>query len=233
MTAPRTDARAKAKRAGRQAAAWLVAGLVLAAPLEARATAPGGLEGARPWWGLSFLAGSAQPDGGMADYQWDVRPHAAFGAELLAGRGPWAAGVRFGAGGTTQALGLAGVADARVNLTRVELVTRARFARVWNVGLLATASAGRLGLSYRPDRVTVDAGGTPIEVALAPIHTPVVGGGIGFEGPLTAGWGWGAGLERRWFALDTAHRSGSNVVLTRETFGDWDAHVLLSRAWQW
>lgn len=187
----------------------------------------------RPYGSLALFAGSAQPDAGMADYQWDVRPHAAYGAQLLAGRGPWGAGVRVSAGGTTQALGLAGATGARVRLTRVELVGRAQLMRIRHVGLSATASFGRLGLAYRPDHVTVDAGGTPVEVSLAPIHTPVTGAGLGIEGPLVAGWAWGAGLERRWFSLDTAHRSGSEVIFARETFGDWDAHVALSHAWDW
>lgn len=210
-------------------------GLLTAALLAAwAAVTPAHAQDApRKYVAVRVLAGSAQPDGQMADYQWDVRPHTAYGAELLAGRGRWAAGARLSAGGTTQALGLAGIPDARVHLTRIELITRARLARLWNVGLSATGSAGRLGLAYRPDHVTVDAGGTPVEVALAPIHTPVYGGGIAFEGPLTAGWAWGAAVERRWFALDTAHRSGSEVVFTRETFSDWDAHLALSHAWDW
>lgn len=226
MTHPRTDARAtRPRRAGLLTAALLTA-CALAAPAQAQDTP-------RKYVAMSLLAGSAQPDGQMADYQWDVRPHAAYGAELLAGRGRWAAGARVSAGSTTQALGLSGIPDARVSRTRIELVTRARLARLWNVGFAVTGSAGRLGLAYRPDHVTVDAGGSPIEVTLAPIHTPVYGGGIAFEGPLTAGWAWGAGIDRRWFALDTAHRSGSEVVFARETFGDWDAHLVLTHAWDW
>jgi hypothetical protein len=200
----------------------------LLAPTPAAARAPGSA-----WVSTALLAGSAQPVATMADYQWDVRPHAAWGAQLLAGTGPFAAGLRWWRGGTTQSLSLAGVTDPAVRTGSIELIARARVARWRDVQFLATASGGRLAITYHPDRVTVTTGGTPIEVALAPLHEWVGGAGLALQLPLAGHWSWGLETERRMFALDTAHRNGSAVTLARETFGDWDARVALTRAWNW
>jgi hypothetical protein len=197
-------------------------------PSPVAARAPG-----TRWVSASLLAGSAQPVAAMADYQWDVRPHAAWGAALQAGTGPFAAGVRWWRGGTTQAVNLAGVSDPAVRTGSVELTARARVARWRDAQLLATASGGRLAITYHPDRLTVATGGTPIEVALAPLHEWVGGAGVALQMPLAGRWSWGVETERRVFALDTAHRSGSSVTFARETFGDWDARVALARAWDW
>lgn len=235
MTAPRTDAR---RRDGGRvergfARGWTcMAGLVALGVLLAPAI-PAAAEPGSRWTSLSALAGSAQPVGAMADYQWDVRPHSAWGAQWLAGTGPFAGGLRWWRGGTTQRMGLAGVTDPAVRTGSVELVARARLAQWRNVQWLATASGGRLAISYRPDRITVQTGGTPVEVALTPIHEWVGGAGVALQVPFAAGWSWGLETERRMFALDTAHRSGSSVTYSRETFGDWDARVALSRAWNW
>ena len=238
MTVPRTDARrCGARRAGRKpAGGWarvrgLAALLVLgtaAAAAPAAARAPGSR-----WVSASLLAGSAQPIAAMADYQWDVRPHAAWGAQLLAGTGPFAAGLRWWRGGTTQSVGLAGVSDPAVRTGSVELTARARVARWRDAQLLATASGGRLAITYHPDRLTVVTGGPPIEVAFTPVHEWVGGAGMALQLPLAGQWTWAVETERRMFALDTAHRSGSSVTLARETFGDWDARIALARAWNW
>jgi hypothetical protein len=185
------------------------------------------------WISASLLAGSAQPVATMADYQWDVRPHAAWGAELQAGAGALAAGLRWWRGGTTQSVNLPGVSDPAVHTGSIELTARARVARWREAQLLAMASGGRLAITYHPDQLTVATGGTPVEVALAPVHEWVGGAGVALQMPLAGRWSWGVETERRVFALDTAHRSGSSVTLARETFGDWDARVALTRAWNW
>jgi hypothetical protein len=201
--------------------ALLVVATARAAPPEAR------------WAAVSVLAGSAQPVAGMADYQWDVRPHAAWGAQVLAGRGPVAAGLRWWRGGTTQAVGLAGVPDPGVRTGSIELVTHARVARWRTAQLLVTASGGRLAITYHPDRLTIVTGGTPVEVALEPVHAWVGGAGVALHLPLAGGWTWGLETERRRFSLDTAHQSGGTVTLSREAFGDWDTRVAMARAWNW
>ncbi len=169
----------------------------------------------------------------MADYQWDVRPHAAWGAQLLAGLGSCAAGLRWWQGGTTQSLGLAGVTDPSVRTSSLELIARARVATWRGLALEATAAGGRLALHYRPDHVTVGTGGAPVEVTLAPVHDWVAGAGLALQAPLPGDWNWGLELERRVFALDTAHRNGNAIEYGRETFGDWDARVAVTHAWNW
>jgi hypothetical protein len=62
-------------------------------------------------------------------------------------------------------------------------------------------------------------------VDLAPIEGWIGGGGIAFEHALAGPWHASFALERRWFALDTAHVSGGQVVDGRETFGMWEARL--------
>ena len=234
MKSPRTDARGCERRTGGRVETrgpwWTLVALALLVPCKTHAA---GDPPQQRWVSLSLLAGSAQPIAGMADYQWDVRPHAAWGAEVLAGTGPFSTGVRWWRAGTTQGLGLVGVENPAVHTSSIELVTRARVAHWRVVQLLATASGGRLAITYQPDRLTVDAGGTPVEVALAPLHEWIGGAGLALSAPLAGGWTWGVETERRMFSLETAHRSGSSVTLARETFGDWSARAALSRAWDW
>lgn len=167
----------------------------------------------------------------MADYQWEVRPHVAWGAQVFVGSGPFAAGIRWWHSSTTQSLGLSGQPDPDVRANSLELVARARMLAWRGLSIHASASGGRIGLRWSPDHVTVSTGGTPVEVALAPIHEWVGGAGLAFEAPLPGDWFAGLEGERRVFALDTAHRSGSGVTYDRETFGDWSARVSLRRAW--
>lgn len=233
MNSPRRDAERRKGGSGNahaRARRHVLAALVVLTGL-ARTE---GAAAAAPWSrevSVALLAGSAQPVGTLADYQWDVRPQAAWGAQALAGLGPFAAGLRWWSSSTTQSLGLSGQADARVHANSFELVARARVAS-WHVfSLHATATGGRLGLGFDPDHVTVDTGGTPVEVELAPLQEWVGGAGLALEAPLPGDWGVGLEGERRVYALDTAHRSGSGVVYARETFGDWSARFALRRTW--
>lgn len=228
MTRPRRDAERKRRTNARGRIGVVTLGcvtLIAFSPMaHAASLRPGELS-------LAILGGAVEPVGSLADYQWDVRPHPGWGAQALAGFGPFAAGLRFWSTGTTQALGLSNPPDLHVRANSLELVARARVA-TWRVlSLHATASGGRLALGWSPDRITVDTGGTPVEVELAPIHEWVGGAGLAFEAPLPGDWNVGLEGERRVYALDTAHRSGSNVVLARETFGDWSARFSLRRAW--
>lgn len=182
---------------------------------------------------LSALGGTAQPVADLADYQWDVRPHEAWGAELAAGSGPWSLGLRLWRSHTTQSLGLTGASDPTVRTSSLDLVARARVAAWRGVGLEAMASGGRLALRYDPEHLAIGTGGTPIEVSLPPVHEWVAGAGLALQAPLPGPWSAGLEVERRVFSLDTAHRSGSTVVMARDTFGEWDARLALTRAWDW
>jgi hypothetical protein len=185
------------------------------------------------WVALSLLGGTAQPDSRLADYQWDVRPHAGWGAQALLGRGGWSVGPRLWRSGTTQALGLSGLSDPHVSSTSLELVTRARLARWRMVDCLALASGGRLAIRYQPDRLTLATGGGPVELAFAPVDSWIAGAGLALRAPVAGGWAVGVEAQRRIYALDTAHRSGTAVTYARETFGDWQMRFELGRAWGW
>jgi len=220
MTGARTDARLLP----------VTCALVLLLAGAARAAEPG----ADPRYvGLSLLAGTTQPVAALADYQWNVRPHAAWGIQAMAGRGPLGVGLRLWRTSTTQSLGLAGTSDPRVTSTSLEVVGRARVAHWRSLEGVLLASGGRLALRYHPDRITVDSGGGPLEVAFAPITEWVAGAGLGLRAPLVRNWNLGLETERRFFSLDTAHRSGSAVLFARETFGDWPVRLALEHAWGW
>lgn len=208
----------------------------VAKPAEAvPAPAAKAVEGARRprWVALSLLGGTAQPATRLADYQWDVHPHAGWGAQALVGLGGWSVGPRLWRSGTTQALGLAGTPDPHVSTTSLDLVARARLARWRTVDCLALASGGWLAIRYRPDRLALDTGGGPVEVALGPVDSWIAGVGLALRAPVAGGWAVGVETERRLYAIDTAHRSGSAVTFGRETFGDWHMRFELGRAWGW
>ncbi len=205
-----------------------VAGAALAA-LAAAAPAAAGPR----WLGLAALGGSAQPVAALADYQLDVRPSPAWGLQLDAGTGPCALGLRLWRSRTTQSLGAAGAGDPAVHATSLELVARARLAAWRGVGFEVLASGGRLALGWDPDRVTLDAGGTPVEVDFAPVHEWVAGAGLALRTRLPGRCRLGLEWERRTWALDTAHRSGSAIVNGRDRFGDWSARLVLAREWDW
>jgi len=214
---------------------------LLAAAGRARAAEPSRLPGtsddaragrraAGDWAALALLTGSTQPDAALADYQWDTRPKMAWGAQALAGRGRFGAGVRLWSSRTTQQVDLAGVAvSPTVRSTSVELVGRVRVADLRGLRLLAAASGGRLHLGYDPDRLAIPTGGGSIEVSFAPVYEWIAGVGAAVERPLGAHWTVGAQVERRGWALDTAHRSSAQIVNARESFGEWNARFEFAR----
>jgi len=185
------------------------------------------------WVAVSLLGGTAQPVSRLADYQWDVHPHAGWGAQALVGLGGWSVGPRYWRSGTTQALGISGTPDPRVHSTSYELVARTRVARWRTVECVALASGGRLAIRYQPDRLTLVTGGSPIELALGPVDSWIAGAGLALHAPVAGGWTVGMETERRVYALDTAHRSGTAVTYAHETFGDWHMRFELGRAWGW
>ena len=208
------------------------AGLALALLAWAAGPAAAAGENIR-WVSVSVLGGTAQPVSKLADYQWDVHPHAGWGAQALVGRGGWSVGPRLWSSGTTQALEAPGTPDPHVSTTSLDLVARSRLARWRSVECVALASGGWLAIRYQPDRLTLDTGAGPIEVALGSVDTWIAGAGLALRAPVAGGWTVGMETERRVYALDTAHRSGSAVTYARETFGDWQMRFELGRAWGW
>jgi len=181
---------------------------------------------------IEALSGSAMPDAALADYQWATLPRAAWGAQALAVRGPVEAGLRLWRTRTQQDNDLpGGTLSNTVHLTSLEAVARARLVRALGVDVMGSTSVGRLRVAWDPDRVMVDAGGTPVEVRFEPVNEWIAGAGFALTRPVAPGWRAGVELERRVFRMNTAHRNGSTIEYRRETFGDWNARVAL--AWQY
>ena len=226
------------QRQRRAPARWLfcAASALVLTLSSSRAAGAGDTPGEdRPWLTLSALSGGTQLDGRLADYQWDTRTHASWGAQALAGRGGFAAGLRFQTSGTTQDMSAAGVTPSpAVRLDAYEVVGRVRLAEMWANRLHATWSVGRMNLGYHPDHAAVAVGaGSPVIVTLQPIHEWISGAGIALERALADRWSLGVVLEYSTFALDTAHRSGAVVVDGRERFGSWNARLELARVLTW
>src|SRR6185369_16442293 len=131
-----------------------------AAVLLATASSAASRERESVWYGVGLLAGATQLDPHLGDFQWDVRPRAAWGAEALAGRGRWTGGVRAWRATSTQTLGPSGTTSADVAVTTLEVLGQTRVASIAATDLLATANAGGLWLGYRPDQVTITPAGS-------------------------------------------------------------------------
>lgn len=172
--------------------------------------------------------GWVKPDAGLADYQWDTRPGAAWGASARAERGAWGAGLRLLRGRSTQDVGTA--APAAVHTTRAELVGRRRVARVLGQEVALTASAGRMRLAYDPDRVTIDGAGGPMTVELAPVGSWTAGLGLAIERAVSGRLVAGIEADGVRYGFDTAHRAGDTIVRERTAFTDWGARITL--AWR-
>jgi hypothetical protein len=198
----------------------LVGGLLLGAvPSRASGT----------WLSTGVLTGSTAPNSRLSDYQWDVQPHAAWGAQALAGHGRFSAGLRGWSAGCVQNVSVPGnTVSPRVRWTSLEAVGRVRLVSALGVDALATAGGGRMRLSWDPDRLTVDAGGVPVVVAFHPVDEWIGGGGLALTRPIGSGLRLGMEVERRYFALDTAHRNGATIEYARQSFGDWSARLELA-----
>jgi hypothetical protein len=193
------------------------------APATAAAAEGGGLR-----FSLGVLAGAVSRDASLADYQWDVTPRAAWGGQAMAGAGPFEAGVRCEQVRTTQRLGTDETNSPTVRATSVEMVGRARLGTFGGTEIAAVAAAGRLNLSYDPDRLSVDTGMGTVDVAFAPIHEWIGGGGLALRHALPGPWTIGMEVDRRVFGLNAAHREGGQVIVGRESFGEWNARLELN-----
>ncbi len=182
------------------------------------------------WLALGIVGGSTFLDSRFADYQWNVTPRPALGVQATAGAGRFAAGLRVLQSRSAQTIGIPDPAStASVHATSLELVGQGRLARFAGIELHATASGGRVHLGYHPDRVEATVGGTPVTVDFTPIDTWIGGGGLAATRALPGPWRAGLSIDRRWFSIDTAHRSGTTITTQGETFGDWNARLELSR----
>jgi hypothetical protein len=183
------------------------------------------------WFGFGVLAGSTRPDPALADYNWDVGGRASWSLTALAGAGRAGVGLRLSHWRTRQGTGIPGAGDGPVaGMTDVQLLVKARAFSVENLDVFTTAGIGRYHLAYSPDRMTVDPGGglAPVTVAFDAVNDWSCSLGAGLEYPVVRGLVAGAEITRSVFMLDTAHRSGSEIVTSREAFGNWNLRLSLS-----
>lgn len=185
---------------------------------------------AAPAWTLGVSGGTTRFDAHLADYQWDVAAHPAFGAQAGVTLGRAGLALRAWSATSTQAIDAgASVASARVRVTTFDLAGEAQVARLAGTALLARAAAGRVALGWSPGAVTLDTGAGTTTVALAPVHAWSWGGGAALRRPVAARWSVALAAERHAFSLDTAHRAGASVTLAREAFGNWNGRLELAR----
>jgi hypothetical protein len=208
------------------------ASLAVAAPLLALAclATAAGAAPLRPQWSLGVSSGATRFDPHFGDYQWNLAPHPAWGAQAGAALGRYGLSLRVWSAASTQHLdAAASVPDPRVRTTTVDLAGDVRVAGLGGTALLARASAGRVAIGYDPDHVTFATAGGATDVELAPVHAWSWGAGAAVRRALSARWTATLAVERQAFAFDTAHRTGSSVTLAREGFGNWNGRLELAR----
>jgi hypothetical protein len=180
-----------------------------------------------PWIGPALFVGTARPDGSLQDFQWSTAFTPAWGGAARASRGLWTAGLEVWTNRTTQRIDA--TQNSLVRATRIELVAGRRVAEFGANRLEARVAGGRMMLGYDPDRVTIDAGAGPVEVALAPVHTWSAGLGLGLDSQVEDQWNVGLAVDWRTYSLDTASRQGATIVYDRQRFDDWSARIEITR----
>ncbi len=183
--------------------------------------------------GVGPLVGGIAFDPSLDDYRWDVAPTFQSGAQAMLFHDRFATGARLWFANTTQGTGIPGQTEApQVNATAIEWIGQGRMISYRGVELWGAVHAGRLFLAYDPDELTVDPGiGAPITVAFDSISEWDYGFGIEIRGRLTPQLALALQADRTSFSLDTAHRSGDDIVESRERFDQWS--LRLQAAWLW
>ena len=214
------------------AAVAVCAGLQLATPSRAE---DGGATSAGWRLGVGPMVGGLAFDPTLENYRWDVSPALQAGLQASVFRGRLAAGARAWRAHSTQATGIPGDSQApRVALTGVELMGQGRMLSYRGVELWGAVHGGRLFLAYQPDQLVVDTGiGAPITVAFDSIAEWDYGFGIEIRGDLRPQLALALQAERTSFSLDTAHRSGDEIVASRERFDQWSLRLQASWLWSW
>lgn len=170
-------------------------------------------------------------DQALADYRWDTSPALQSGAQLMAYRGRFAVTTRLWKAHTTQASGIPGELQVpRVNLTGVDIVGQYRLLSFVGLELWGSAQGGRMHLGYDPDVIIYDVGGLsgPITVEYESISEWTVGYGVELRREFMRQVAIGIQAEQSSFALDTAHRRGSEIIEERTRFQSWNLRLQIS-----
>lgn len=179
---------------------------------------------------LAGTGGLSRSDAALARYRWDERAHASWGAQALLARGRASAGLRFERTAAKQALELGAPAPAAAAITgtSLEAVARVRVARLRGASFALAGAAGRTSFVWSPEQVDVNTGSGVTTVRFAPVSSPSAAAGAVCALALGR-WQLAVAAERRFVSLDTAHRSGEQIVYAKETFGDWNARLEVAR----
>lgn len=190
---------------------------------------PGPVWAKPPRIAVGVTGGYVQPDASLSDYRWDASGRASWGLEAVAGLGRLDTGLRYLSWRSRQGTGIPGFPESpAVRVSRLEFLVRVQALSGAGFRLLGTGALGRVHLGYSPDRLRIDTGSGPVEVAFPPVDDWSGALGMAVERDLGRRWNAGAEIERSLFALDTAHRSGDEIVEDRTTFASWNLRVRLS-----
>jgi hypothetical protein len=166
-------------------------------------------------------------DPDLANYRWDIQPSFQSGLQATVQQGRFGAGARVWRAHTTQATGIPGETQApTVTLTGVEFSGQARVVRYAGAELWGAAHGGWLHMGYDPDQLAVNPG---ITVAYDPISEWDIGAELQLRRDLSRYLALAVHGDWTSFAMDTAHRAGSEIVYSRERFHAWS--VYLEVAW--
>lgn len=181
-------------------------------------------------WRISIApaVGILMFDSHLADYRWDTSLSVQPGLRIGVHHSRYSAALRTSWSATDQPTGLIGESTVpRVHMTQLDLALEGRIASLARTELWGSAHGGRMFLGYEPDQMTVDAGGSPVTVAFDPIDEWCYGAGIAFRRDLARHLALGLQLDGTGFQLDTAHRSGNEIVESREGFVNWSLSLAL------
>jgi hypothetical protein len=183
-------------------------------------------------WRLAVgpVAGAVLPDQSLANYRWDTRAAVATGLQATVYHRRLAAGLRLSKWHSSQATGIPGVSEVpRVNVSAIDLIGSVRAVHFGPAELWGSAHVGRTHLGYDPDAVTFDPGvGGAVTIDFDPIWEWDYGLGAEVRAELTRQLALGLQAEMSTFALDTAHRVGSEIVEQRESFTSFSLRLQAS-----
>ena len=183
-----------------------------------------------PAWRLSIAPtiGALALDSHLSDYRWDTSVSMQPGLRVGLHHARFTTAFRTAWSGTEQATGIPGEPTSpSVHLTQLDLALEGRMATWAGVEMWASGHGGRLFLGYEPDQMTVDAGGTPVTVSFDAITEWCYGLGLAFRRDVARHLALGLQLDQTTFRLDTAHRSGDEIVEARESFSNWSLSLSL------
>lgn len=211
------------------ASAALCVSLALAAPALAAGGAADESTGSPVQLEIGVGLGGTAFDSHLEDYRWDITPALQSGLSATLLRGRYGVGARVWRSGTTQETGIPGETQApRVNMTGVELAGQVRALALYGVELIGSVHGGRLFLDYDPQSLTFDVAGTPVTVNYQSISEWEYGLGAALRRGFAGHMALALQADLTSFSLDTAHRSGDEIVETRERFSTWNLRAQVS-----